>query len=51
MPRGDYPVACRSCGASHVFAFVEEFALERLRLAIRKNVARLAMVDRPRAAA
>jgi hypothetical protein len=51
MPRGDYPVACLSCGDSHQFAVVEERSLERLRCAIRQNVAKLALVDEPRLAA
>jgi hypothetical protein len=37
LPRGDSPVECRSCSRIHIYAYVEMFALDRIRRAIHDN--------------
>ena len=37
LPGGDSPVECRSCCRIHIYAYVEMFALDRIRRGIHDN--------------
>jgi hypothetical protein len=51
LPRGDSPVECRSCRRVYIYAYVELFALDRIRRALHESHPERELAEKERGAA